>query len=203
MATHGLIGRIRIHKFGVIMSLFAQEVDARPLVRHAFVHRDNRIEQDGEVGTYFEGRERRNDRSQMAASRESHNTHVTRINAPHGSRVTYRSEPVLNVTNGFCAVALRQTVVHHEIGNALLVQPVGSHHSLMTVRQDGIATSRHTDNGFARGVLGQETYHFCLSVVRQRQRKLSCCLGLHTCYTSEQCQQYQIKYSFHSQSINS
>ena len=185
------------------MSLFAQEVDARPLVRHAFVHRDNRIEQDGEVGTYFEGRERRNDRSQMAASREAHDTHVAWIDAPHGSRVADCAKTILNVADGLCTVALRQTVVHHEIGNALLVQPVGSHHSLMTVRQDGIATSRHTDNGFARGVLGQETYHFCLSVVRQRQRKLPCSLGLHACYTSEQCQQYQIKYSFHSQSINS
>ena len=57
VAAHSVLCRVLPHQLGVFMSLLTQEVDARPLMRYALVHRYDGIEQYREVRTHLIGRE--------------------------------------------------------------------------------------------------------------------------------------------------
>ena len=61
MAFNGILCGELTYQFWILLSFFAEEVFTRILVRNSFVHRDNRVEQDREVGTYFIFRVSRND----------------------------------------------------------------------------------------------------------------------------------------------
>ena len=106
------------------------------------------------------------DRCQMTTSRESHDTHIAGIDAPHGCGVAYDAEALPHIAHRNHTIAFGQTIVHHEIGDALLVEPVGSHRALVGVRQYGVAAARNAHNGFARGFRGEETHHLCLTIFR-------------------------------------
>ena len=71
----------------------------------------------------------------MATCRESHDAYIVGVDGPHGGGVAYGADAFLHVAHGDGTVTIRQTVVDHEIGNALLVHPVGGHIALMSVRQ--------------------------------------------------------------------
>ena len=49
MTSDGILRGVLLDEFRVLMSFLTEEIDARPLVRYPLVHRDDRIEQDGEV----------------------------------------------------------------------------------------------------------------------------------------------------------
>ena len=112
------------------------------------------------------------DRCQVTTSREAHNTHIARIDAPDCCGVAYDAESLPHIAHRNHTIAFGQTIVHHEIGDALLVEPVGSHRALVGVRQHGIATARDADNGLARGFRGEETHHLRLPVFRQIECEL-------------------------------
>ena len=169
VAAYSLVSRELAHKVGVFLSLLAQEVAARPFVRHALVHRDDGIEEDGEVRTYLEGGVCRDDRRQVTSCREAHDAYIVGIDAPDRCGVANDADALLYVADRLGTVALRQPVVHHEVGDAALVHPFGSHDALMAVRQDGISTARYTDNGSARGRRRQEAHHLCCTVIREVQ----------------------------------
>ena len=56
VALHGIHRREVSDECRILLSLLAEEVDARPLVADALIHRNDGIEQYREVGPYVEGR---------------------------------------------------------------------------------------------------------------------------------------------------
>ena len=54
MTAHGIHGREVAHQLWVLLSILAQEVQARPFVRHTLIHRDDGIEQYREIRTCVE-----------------------------------------------------------------------------------------------------------------------------------------------------
>ena len=185
MTAHGVHRREIADKLRILQPLFTQEVQARPLVRHLRHHRYDRIEEYREVGSHVEGSMGRDDRRQMATSREAHDSHIVGIDAPHLSRVADDTDALHHVAHRFRTIALRQTVVHHEIGNTLLVHPLGGKRALMGVRQHGIAAARYADNSLARRRFWQEAHHLSLTVGSKVECKCSRCLCL-SGYTQQQ-----------------
>ena len=51
MTLNGIVGRELTHDLRILLVL-AQEIAARPYMRHLLIHRNNGIEENGEVGTY-------------------------------------------------------------------------------------------------------------------------------------------------------
>ena len=171
MTLHGIVGREVPHDLRVLLIL-AQEIAARPYMRHLLVHRNNGIEENSEVRTHVILGMGGDDRCQVTTGREAHDTHVTGVDAPDGCGVAHDAETLPDIAHRNHTVTFRQTIVHHEIGNTLLVEPVGGHCSLVGVRQNGVTTARDAHNGLARWFRGEETHHLCLTIFRQVECKL-------------------------------
>ena len=52
-------------------------------------------------------------------------------------------------THRLGAVALGQSIVHHEVGDALLIEPVRGQIALVTIGEYGITATRHTYDSLA------------------------------------------------------
>ena len=179
MTTNSILRGEILHQRRVFLSFYAKEVAARPFMRHLLVHGNHRIEQDGEIRAYVEVGMCGDDRCQMPSCREAHDTHIVRIDSPHGSRVAHNADTILHITHGQGTVAIRQSVVYHKIGDALIVEPFGSQIALMCVRENRVAATGNTHNCLARRSRRKETNHLRLSVIGQVNRKLSRRLCLH------------------------
>ena len=110
MTYDSVLVREQLHQLFILLSFLPQEVLARTLVTLALVHRDDRIEQNREVGTAVILTMGRHSGSQVATSREAHDTHVLWVNMPGGSRITHHADGILRITHGNGTVAARHTI---------------------------------------------------------------------------------------------
>ena len=153
VTAHSVLCRILPNQFGVLMSFLTQEVYARPLVRYTLVHRYYWIEQDREVWAHLIWWECWDNRWQMSACWETHNTNIVRIDIPHLCRIANGTESLLYIAYGNCTVAFWQSIVNHKICDTLFVQPIGCHIALVAVRKHRVSATRHTYDSSARRVL--------------------------------------------------
>ena len=142
MATDSLVVRPFLHQLRIGLALLTQEVDAGTLMGDALIHRNHRIEEDGEVRTYIIFSMGTYRRSQMAASREAHDTHILLINMPDSSTVTNRAHSLISIAQGNITVALRHTILQNKESNTLPVEIFCPLMSLMIHCKMRIATSR-------------------------------------------------------------
>ena len=173
VAAHRILGGKLAHQLLVLLAFAAQEVAAGVLVRHPFVHRDDGIEQDTEVGPHVELRVSGDDRGQVSPGREAHDAHIARMDAPKRGRVAHRAHGLLHIAHGQRAVPFGQTVVHYKVADAPTVHPFRRLVALVGVGQHGVSAPGHSHNGSSRGVFGQVAYHVGLSVGGQIQGEFS------------------------------
>ena len=147
MAHHRILVGEQAYQSLVLLSVLAQEVHTRALMTLALVHRDDRIEKDGEIRTTVVLAMRRHGRGQMTASREAHDTHILRIDAPYLGRVPHGADSLLGVAHRDRAVAIGHAVGEHEEGNALTVEILSPVVPLVLGSQVTIAATRTVYNG--------------------------------------------------------
>ena len=95
----------------------------------------------------------------MSTSRETHYSHIMRIDFPICGRIAYDSESIFNIADRTSPVSVGQTIVHHEICDSLFVEPFRPLCAFMSVGQNRITTSWNTDNSLSRRIFWKESHH--------------------------------------------
>ena len=157
MVAHCLVVRPFLDQLRVVFASLAQEVDARALMGAFLFHRDDRIEEDGEVRTDGIVGMGADGRSQMSTSREAHDTYVFLINMPNGSAISYGTHRLISIAQRNVTITVRHTILQDEEGNALLVEILSPLMALMVHGEMGISTSRAIDHRTTRRVLWEIT----------------------------------------------
>ena len=178
MTAYGILVGEATHQL-LIFLLFAEETIDGTFVGLTFVHRNDGIEQDGEVGTLGIFGMGGDSGSQMATSRESHDAHILRIDMPYKGRVANGTDGRTGIAQRNLTVALRHAISQHEIGNALLVEVLGPVMSLVLHGQMAIAATGAAYDGTAGRLLWQIGHHVRLSVRSDVDGELSRGLCLH------------------------
>ena len=138
-------------------------------------HRDDRIEQDGEVGASIVFCQSADGRSQMTSSREAHNTHILTVDVPDRGAVAHGAHRLAGIFHGHSMSAMRHTVFQHKKSYALLVEILSPVVSLMIEGQMRIASTRTVDDSSSRRVLGQIAGQITLTVSREVEYELFSC----------------------------
>ena len=121
VTTNGTIAGELAHK-SFIATAFAQEAHDRTAMGLTFVHRDNGIEQYGEIGACFERCMGADSRCQMATCREAHNAKVVGIDTPHEGTIANKAERFIGIAKRNIAVAIGHAILQHKKGNALGIE---------------------------------------------------------------------------------
>lgn len=120
-------------------------------MRKTFVHRNDRVDQDGEIGTVrIAGEVRRSRRGQVSPGRKADDADPRGVYAPPGRIRTHQLDRLLHVPAGRVVVAVGHGVFQHDGGKPARREPLRHLIALMADSQAAVGTARADHHGRRR-----------------------------------------------------
>ncbi len=150
----------------------AEEIVDRPCVGTLFVHGDDGIEEDAEIGSHVEWGQGRHGGSQVSACRKAHDAHIVGIDAPNGGTVTNGHHSMVGIGQRDFGISLGHTVLQREVGDAALVEPGCTVGAFLFERKKLISSTRAGQDGSPRWLNRQRAIEQRLAIGRILKYKL-------------------------------
>lgn len=132
----------------------AKQVVAGALVRNAFLHGDDGVEEDLECGALFLREEGAGCGGQMSAGRRSHDAYVGGVDVPLCGVAADGAQGLGDVGQGNVVLSFRQAVAEDEGGRVPLVEEGCPVVAFVVFGQPGVSSSREDQYGAAQAVGG-------------------------------------------------
>ena len=120
MLANMLLVRIFIHQ--LTLGRLPYQIGTRALMRSALLHRDDRIEENLEVGLGIACGMSSHCGSQMSTCREAHDAYVLRIDVPILSIAAHQSDSLFGILCGYGIMTMRHTIFQYDESNALTIE---------------------------------------------------------------------------------
>ena len=116
------------------------------------LHRDDRVDQDGEVGARLPARVFRDEcRGEVASRRESDNSYAAGIDVPLRGVAADDAHRLLAVLERNPGMAVRHPVFEDHCGDAVFVEPLGGLVTFVCDADFLVTPARHDQHGLSRG----------------------------------------------------
>ena len=157
----------------IFHAFISQEIITRASVPQVWIHRDDWIEENGEVRASIILSMGADRRSQMASSREAHDTNILLVDMPNSGTVSHRTHSLISIAERNVMVAMRHTILQDKEGDALLIEILSPLMSLMIQGEMSVTATRTIHHSTSRRILRQITSKLTIAIGTILKHKLS------------------------------